>query len=351
MSNVFQRAQAIRMSGEPWQNAVQRATSQMRYETQMGGAKRKKGSGAKKKSSGRKKGHHSTPNCVFNKKKASCRTTHLGKQYQNFDGQPGHSRDSALARDHREAFGDYVREHGEHVPSGHQFGGDYYASGGAKRKSAKGKSARGKSASKKASAAKEETTRYHPDKRTATGRRPKSTHLCYQAREHPGRCHLSVHGRTSDIRRARVRQISSPAQLRHREAFAAAARGRGKIPSGKGTLSSAQRPVKRAQGRSKASSDKRDKSPAAARRVARRREESGEAQEERDQILADTSGNWTKGGLAKSRGAPTKFQRQGGGRADGFSDTSSTRSSDFTSVSDTTSYTMSANSYDSSSLW
>ena len=36
MSNVFQRAKVIRMNGEPWQNAVQRATSQLRYE-QRGG--------------------------------------------------------------------------------------------------------------------------------------------------------------------------------------------------------------------------------------------------------------------------------------------------------------------------
>lgn len=38
MSNVFERARAIRMVGEPWQNAVQRAGSQLRYESMVGGA-------------------------------------------------------------------------------------------------------------------------------------------------------------------------------------------------------------------------------------------------------------------------------------------------------------------------
>lgn len=42
MSNVFERARNIRMVGEPWQNAVQRAGSQLRYEGQVGGAKAKK---------------------------------------------------------------------------------------------------------------------------------------------------------------------------------------------------------------------------------------------------------------------------------------------------------------------
>ena len=35
--NVFSRASDIRMNGESWQNAVQRAGSQLRYESQSGG--------------------------------------------------------------------------------------------------------------------------------------------------------------------------------------------------------------------------------------------------------------------------------------------------------------------------
>lgn len=41
MPNLFERAQVIRMKGEPWQNAVQRAKFQLSYENQLGGAKKK----------------------------------------------------------------------------------------------------------------------------------------------------------------------------------------------------------------------------------------------------------------------------------------------------------------------
>ena len=41
MSNVFGRARLIRMAGEPWNSAVERASHQLNYETQMGGAKTK----------------------------------------------------------------------------------------------------------------------------------------------------------------------------------------------------------------------------------------------------------------------------------------------------------------------
>lgn len=56
MSALFERASLIRLAGEPWQNAVQRAKFQIRYEDQLGGAKgrgRPKGSG---KGKGKAKG-------------------------------------------------------------------------------------------------------------------------------------------------------------------------------------------------------------------------------------------------------------------------------------------------------
>ena len=35
--NLFERAKSIRMNGENWQNAIQRAKAQLKYETQLGG--------------------------------------------------------------------------------------------------------------------------------------------------------------------------------------------------------------------------------------------------------------------------------------------------------------------------
>ena len=97
MSNVFQRAQSIRMSGEPWQNAVQRATSQLRYETQMGGGKKSKKTSSGRKShgnkgkklsathrakisAGRRGVHHSTDACRYNEKTQHCRLSTRGRQ-------------------------------------------------------------------------------------------------------------------------------------------------------------------------------------------------------------------------------------------------------------------------------
>ena len=35
--NLFERAKSIRMNGENWQNAIQRAKAQLNYEIQLGG--------------------------------------------------------------------------------------------------------------------------------------------------------------------------------------------------------------------------------------------------------------------------------------------------------------------------
>ena len=61
-NNIFDRARLIRMEGEPWQNALQRAGSQIRYETQVGS-----GTGCRKKNS-YKKGSKGTSHCYVSKK-------------------------------------------------------------------------------------------------------------------------------------------------------------------------------------------------------------------------------------------------------------------------------------------
>ena len=276
MSNVFQRAQTIRMSGEPWQNAVQRATSQIRYETQMGGRKTKK-SAKKSGRRGRKLGEHATTDkCTYNTNSQHCRVSHIGKHSPQF-----HSPTVTAGRTaHRNAFAARARanqgqDHDGFVDGMRGHYGGYVMEGGRKAKS------KAKSKGKKA-------------------RKPRSvkTDLCHQARNAPGRCHLSPHGSA-----LHTNYNPSAQQLANQDRFtnaSAAARADGHAP-GTREFGAAFRDAYHGQGAA---------SPRA-----------------------------TRGGM------------RGGGRSDGFSDTSSTRSSDFTSVSDTTSYTMSANSYDSSSLW
>lgn len=77
MTNVFERARAIRMNGEPWQNAVQRAGSQLRYEGQVAGAGKK---GVKHPNYPKNRKSPTTDDCHFHKKKKSCRTSAKGRR-------------------------------------------------------------------------------------------------------------------------------------------------------------------------------------------------------------------------------------------------------------------------------
>ena len=78
--NVFSRASSIRMNGESWQNAVQRAGSQLRYETQMGGAKTGRGSGqGGKYEMGNKEGTSPTNMCFVGRTTGRCKVSQHGK--------------------------------------------------------------------------------------------------------------------------------------------------------------------------------------------------------------------------------------------------------------------------------
>ena len=357
MTNVFQRAQAIRMSGEPWQSAVQRATSQVRYKTQMGGGKRTKktSSGRKastKKSSGKRgrpKGsplsaahkaaisrgrqgvHHSTPNCSYNKTSQHCRVSARGR------GSPQYvaPRASPSRTAHRQEFADRARglrgsTHADLVDGMRGQYGGYSMDGGAKR-------GRKKSSGK--------------------ARKPRKTDNCYQARQEPGRCRLSPHGKAAHTKyRASAPQLANQQRFR---AASAAARGQGHAPGthefgdafrasyhGQGAQSpSPRRATTRATGRGQGRSSPAAKAKRAARAKKAAYQASPQSIEDQENIVWDSG----RGHSSKKGSRQLRTQGQYGG--DGFSDTSSTRSSDFTSVSDTTSYTMSAKSYDSSSLW
>ena len=218
MTNVFQRAQAIRMSGEPWQSAVQRATSQVRYETQMGGGKAsaKKSSGKRGRpkgsplsaahkaaiSRGRQGVHHSTPNCSYNKTSQHCRVSARGR------GSPQYvaPRASPSRTAHRQEFADRARglrgsTHADLVDGMRGQYGGYSMDGGAKR-------GRKKSSGK--------------------ARKPRKTDNCYQARQEPGRCRLSPHGKAAHTKyRASAPQLANQQRFR---AASAAARGQGHAP-------------------------------------------------------------------------------------------------------------------------
>jgi hypothetical protein len=283
MSNVFERARAIRMYGEPWQNAVQRAGSQLRYEGQVAGGKTYE-DGRKKhvRSKPYPKNRHSptTSRCRYNEEHNSCRLSNSGRKSPErrayVDAHPAKSpklraAQSRFATFASEAKGkkgkDVVAHHirdryakgtRSYTPKSKRGGGDYDMDGGAKKH--------------------------------GPGRRTEPTDLCYFSTTDT-RCHRSAKARREHPRAVRP---ATERQQAARDAFAAAARAtKGKF-KGKG------------------SRDARNDAVAAA----------------------------------------IRGHQQGGG--DGYSDTSSTRSSDFTSVSDTTSYSQSGGSWtsnDSSSLW
>lgn len=73
MSALFERASLIRLAGEPWMNAVQRAKFQMRYEDQLGGggtgSGRKPGKGSKKKAAPKKASKKASKKPTDSKKK------------------------------------------------------------------------------------------------------------------------------------------------------------------------------------------------------------------------------------------------------------------------------------------
>ena len=365
MTNVLERAKAIRMSGEPWQNAVQRATSQVRYETAMGGAKttRKSSSGrkssgqaAKKKanrtkaakvarlaapvrkasplkgkklsathrakiSAGRRGVHHSTDACRYNEKTQHCRLSTRGRQSPQY--RPNNVTSQGLL-DHREEFAERASQHKGKSDFKSSMAARYGQAGGARRRSSKKK----------------------PRKLVRTDN-------CYQARNEPGRCRLSTHGRKlhNDFKTS---QEQAEVQSRF-VAASAAARGLPKGQYGERFRevfheegNAPARASTRAPARAAAPARGRDSATAKKTRAARASKKAYQASA--DSTADQEAAMWESGrGHSSKKGA--RQLRTGGGRSDGFSDTSSTRSSDFTSVSDTTSYTMSAQSQDTSSLW
>ncbi len=113
MTNVFERARAIRMNGEPWQNAVQRAGSQIRYENQVGGRKVRsdKGTTRGKRSTptktlktGRKVAHRNdaAENCLWHGETGRCHVSAQGKR--NSPGKRSPRNLSPAAQAQRAAF-------------------------------------------------------------------------------------------------------------------------------------------------------------------------------------------------------------------------------------------------------
>ena len=280
MTNVFERARAIRMNGEPWQNAVQRAGSQLRYENQAGGAKR----GAKKGVSHTYPSVRKSPTtdlCHFHKPKSSCRLSAKGKssprhaEYLRKYGKNG-SNVSPAQRSQRDRFRTFAKEDTgvrslqDHIA--HRHANSNYG-----RKNSHKKAARGSPKKRTSKAAQQELNRLNRiDMSGGKGKRRSSKS---RASPRTGLCHLANTGLCHRTKAARKQGKRSPvgrqgaAQARFREAAAKT----------KGISSLAKR----------------------------------------NEIIRDElNGTGQAGG-------------------DGFSDTSSTRSSDFTSVS----------SNDSSSLW
>ncbi len=279
MTNVFERARAIRMNGEPWQNAVQRAGSQLRYENQVAGGKKYSDGRKQHKTykSGRAK--HRSPTtrlCKYNAEHNSCRLSGTGRRSDERKAWVRAHPPNAAVRAAQDRFATFAHEakgsKGKGAAAKHiqeryaagtrrykaksQKGGDYELEGGAKKK---------------------------------VGRQAAPTDLCHFSKA-TARCHRTKKARDEHPRAVKP---ATAKQQAARDAFAAAARATKGKYSGKG------------------------------------------ARQARNDAIA----------------AALKGQRGGW---DGYSNTSSTRSSDFTSVSDTTSYSQSGGSWtsnDSSSLW
>lgn len=284
MSNVFERASAIRMHGEPWQNAVQRASSQLRYEGQMGG--------------GRTKATHL---CHFNKKSGRCRLTKAGRETPEHKAQlrrrpaskgqlAARNRLAAAARSFKGKHpGKYGVAHGVRDALAHH--DEHHAAAASPKRSRKGRG-RGRGSRGRGSSGRAR-------KSARGGGRTKPSTDCYFHKA-SGRCRLTKAGRETPEHQAQLKR--HPAKKATRKQRAARDRFAAAAASTKGKKMT------------------RSQRNAAVRRA-----------------------------LARGR---SKSKR--GGSFDSYSSTSSTRSSDFTSVSDTTSYSMSGGSWsstDSSSLW
>ena len=111
--NVMERASSIRLSGEPWQNAVQRAGAQIRYENQQGA-----GTGCRKKNS-YPKDSRGTPNCYVSKKGRCALSSHArgNKPAEGWEGRAADGYVESLNRWHSQAKGlaAYQKENAEKV--------------------------------------------------------------------------------------------------------------------------------------------------------------------------------------------------------------------------------------------
>ncbi len=277
MTNVFERARAIRMNGEPWQNAVQRAGSQLRYESQVAGAGKK---GVKHPNYPKNRKSPTTDKCHFHKKKKTCRLSAKGRRTPEHQAWVAAHPGTANQRAARGRFATFA-----HEAKGSKGKGSV-ASHIKERYGPTGSRYGRRKAQDAADALGVPNLAGVQDGGAKKARKSPRTAYC-SFHKKTGRCHRNQKARSDFPRRVKANTNPSPAQQRARENFARAAR---------------------------ASSGIKDR---AARNAALA------------QALRGQRGGW-----------------------DGYSNTSSTRSSDFTSVSDSTS--MSGGSWtsnDSSSLW
>ena len=271
MSNVFERASTIRMHGEPWQNAVQRASSQLRYEGQMGGGRTA-----------------ATKDCYFHKKSGRCRLTKAGRETPEHKAQLRRKPASPKQLAARERLAAAARTFkGKHP-------GKYGVAHGVRdslSQAAESKSRRGSRGSRGSRGASAPGTR--------GGGRTAPTKDCY-FHASSGRCRLTKAGRETPEHKAQLKRHPTKPPTKKQQAARAAFAAAAHATKGK-------------------KMDRQQRNAAIKRAI-----------QSKD-----------------SRG-------RRGGALDSYSATSSTRSSDFTSVSDTTSYSMSGGSWsssDSSSLW
>ena len=360
MTNVFERARAIRMSGEPWQNAVQRAGSQIRYETQVGGAKprsrNKNGSlRAERKDAGVKR---ETPvrtlpgqNCVYNKTTARCRLSAKGKRSKKHQdwkeahqGQwarltkagvrDGVQRDDPTAKAikaNRDRFASFARHEDvpkpANTPQGQYIQQRYNNSSvvqDARRRKAAAKAARG--TPQRGQPQRGQPQRGQPQRGQPQGGGGKAARWMDEL---PGNVVDKPRRQRSDkgkSHKSPIRTLAGKNCLYNKKS----ARCR---LSAEGKKSEKHEAYVRAV-RSRGASEKQIKARAAFKVATQQDKGPGTAPARRRRV------------------AELKNNQYGG--YDGYSNTSSTRSSDFTSVSDATSYSQNGGSWtsnDSSSLW
>jgi hypothetical protein len=290
--SVFERARAIRMNGEPWQNAVQRAGSQLRYEKQIGGKEK-------------------SDLCHFHKKKKTCRLSAKGRKSPEHLDQLSKHPPSQKQLANRDRFGQFASEargsKGKnsvaiHIkerfgPTGSRYGRD--------------KARRDRVAKETADALGVPNLRGVQDGGKSDNNVSKSPRTAYCSFYKPtGRCHRTNKAREEFPREVPANTNPTSAQLRARERFALAAR--------------ATKGIKDRSVRNQAL-----------------KEIMKDLKEDAQITHSDQQGGWD----GYSNTSSTRS-------SDLSSDSSSTYSSDFTSVSDTSS--MSGGSWtsnDSSSLW